>query len=73
MKNGQPVRSPPPDLLANVVEVIDPTAGTLVASSRVEGVTRFSAMGGFYQMVTKEDPETLLINVEVWGARLTGR
>jgi hypothetical protein len=69
MKDGQPVISPPPDIMASVVEVIDPVAGTLVASSRVEGISAHSALGGFHQTVRKEDPETFLINIEVWGAR----
>ena len=39
----------------------------------LDGVRRFSAMNGVYQTVSQEDPETLLLNVEVWGARLVGR
>ena len=69
VKSREPVRRPAPDLLATVIEVIDPTTGTLVASHRVEGMSAYSALGGFYQVITKEDPQSHLINVEVWGAR----
>ena len=63
---------PNPGTRTSIIEVIDPVAGTLVASSRLDGVTRFPAMGGFYQTQAMEDPETLMIQIEVWGARLRG-
>lgn len=63
---------PDPATRTSIIEVIDPAAGTLVASSRLDGVTRLPAMGGFYQTEKKEDPATLMIQVEVWGARLRG-
>lgn len=63
---------PDPATRTSIIEVIDPVAGTLVAASRMDGVTRFSAMGGFYQTETREDPTTFLKVVDVWGARLRG-
>jgi hypothetical protein len=73
VEDGGRIRSDPdPGTWTSIIEVLDPTAGTLVASSRLGGVKRFAALNGFFQSVTKEDPETLLLNVEVWGARLRG-
>ena len=60
---------PDPSTSASIIEVIDPVVGTLVASSRVEGLRDFWAYGGFFQMVNRESPQGLL-TLEVWGARL---
>jgi hypothetical protein len=69
-EQGTGLRSDPdPATRGSIIEVLDPKAGTLVASSRVDGWRAFSAIGGFYQVVYPEGPVGPL-SVEVWAARL---
>ena len=60
---------PSPATNGSIIEVLNPTAGTLVASSHLYGRVSFSVFGGFQQVVYPENSVGPL-SVEVWAARI---
>ena len=61
--------NPLPGTVASIIEVLDPSTGTLVAASHIDGRLTIPAMGGFFHSVNLEDPEGL-VYAETWTARL---
>ena len=68
--------SPDPATAQEVIEVLDPVTGVVIASRRILGsdgraANGISAMGGFYQQVHRETEAGELL-IDVWASRLVG-
>lgn len=65
--------SPDPATAQEVIEVLDPVTGVVIASRRIPGSDGIAAMGvgGFYQRVHRETEAGELL-IDVWASRLVG-